>query len=310
MFLRNTFFFFNTAVHRSSLCQMEFWLYDGSIFAHLLLASLFNTITVFMNLKGRNFIYGVGREINRCLNWVAFVDIFEVLRFPVMFSFCLKVLPCTLNFECKPVSHYQKTAHFYWPKSPEYMHRFRTFSTTTRAFEPLSNPILIHSLLVEYFLYIRATSIRIKPISTLSLQTANWICSRLLINSRADWHIVRSFAYRDLLTSPSACLRAWHRAKSQSGNWLWREEGSGGAGEGEAAANKETIWNTYVNECKKTPNICMLRRITPQILQSSWLINKSTVGTWSDAVSLRSSYKQVLIGSKLVARRRTGQIGD
>lgn len=62
-------------------------------------------------------------------------------------------------------------------------------------------------------------------------------------------------------------------AQSQKPVWkltLEGEGGSGGAGEGKAAANKEeTISNAYVNECKKTYNICMIRQITPQILQSN-----------------------------------------
>lgn len=131
-----------------------------------------------------------------------------------------QVLPCTLNAnQCHILQKQHASLARNWSHA-----QIQDFSPQLHNLSPLSNPILIHPLLVEYFFYIRATSIRIKPISTLSLQRANWICSRLLINSRADWHVVRSFAYRDLLTSPSACLRAWHRAKSQSGNWLWREE--------------------------------------------------------------------------------------
>lgn len=74
--------------------------------------------------------------------------------------------------------------------------------------------------------------------------SANWICSWLLIKSRADLHKVRSFAYgrQPLPLRPYMSERL---ARSQRQGWkltsereIRREEGTDGGGEGELSANK------------------------------------------------------------------------
>lgn len=96
-----------------------------------------------------------------------------------------------------------------------------------------------------------------KPISTRSSQTANWICSWLLINSRADLHKVRSFAYR---TPPPSYLHVWEAGTEPNARVteklaFWWGGGYGGVAQEKVMrlptkGEEETSRNRNANACR------------------------------------------------------------
>lgn len=65
--------------------------------------------------------------------------------------------------------------------------------------------------------------------TSLSVQSANWICSWLLINDGADLHKVDSFAY-GRSPSPTHVWAPGTEPGEKGGNWHWREEQGGRKG--------------------------------------------------------------------------------